>query len=53
VGGFAGLSAPAREGALKVERLFQISPSNEAMATLLEATVDEDAVFALLCDNFN
>jgi hypothetical protein len=38
--GFADLSAKAREGALKVERLFQISPSNEAMATLSSVGID-------------
>ena len=38
--GFAGLSARAREGALKVERLFQISPSNDAMVTLSSVGID-------------
>lgn len=38
--GFADLSARAREGALKVERLFQISPSNDAMVTLSSVGID-------------
>jgi hypothetical protein len=38
--GFADLSPRAREGALKVERLFQISPSNEAMVTLSSVGID-------------
>lgn len=38
--GFAGLSTLAREGALKVERLYQISPSNDAMATLSSVGID-------------
>ena len=38
--GFADLSAGAREGALKVERLFQISPSNDAMVTLSSLGID-------------
>lgn len=38
--GFADLGARAREGALKVERLFQISPSNDAMVTLSSVGID-------------
>ncbi|MFF3871891.1 neuraminidase-like domain-containing protein [Streptomyces sp. NPDC001978] len=38
--GFADLSAGAREGALKVERIFQISPSNDAMVTLSSVGID-------------
>lgn len=38
--GFADLSVWAREGALKVERLFQISPSNDAMITLSSIGID-------------
>ena len=38
--GFADLSATAREGALKVERLFQISPSNDAMVALSSVGID-------------
>lgn len=38
--GFADLSTRAREGALKVERLYQISPSNDAMVTLSSVGID-------------
>ena len=38
--GFANLSPRAKEGALKVERLFQISPSNDAMVTLSSLGID-------------
>ncbi|WP_274565067.1 neuraminidase-like domain-containing protein [Streptomyces spiramyceticus] len=38
--GFADLSTGAREGALKVERMFQISPSNDAMVTLSSVGID-------------
>ncbi|GAA1980292.1 neuraminidase-like domain-containing protein [Microbacterium pumilum] len=38
--GFTDLSAPAREGALKVERLYQISPSDDAMVALSKAGID-------------
>ncbi|WP_110554876.1 neuraminidase-like domain-containing protein [Actinocorallia populi] len=37
---FTDLSSRAREGALKVERLFQISPSNNAMVTLSSVGID-------------
>jgi hypothetical protein len=37
---FAGLSTQAREGVLRVERLFQISPSNDAMVTLSSLGID-------------
>ena len=38
--GFARLSTGAREGALKVERLFQISPSNDAMVALSASGIE-------------
>jgi hypothetical protein len=38
--GFADLSVRAREGALKVERLFQMSPSNDSMVALSSLAID-------------
>lgn len=38
--GFTALGASAQQGALKVERLFQISPSNDAMVSLSSIGID-------------
>ena len=38
--GFAGLSAQAQGGAQRLERLYQVSPSNAAMATLSTLGID-------------
>lgn len=38
--GFADLSEPARAGLLRVERLYQISPSNDSMVALSKAGID-------------